>query len=357
MQQRPLRSILVTGGAGFIGSEFVRQTLRTSDALVVNLDKLTYAGNLGALKECAGNSRYHFVQGDITDRELARSLLQTHECDSVVNFAAESHVDRSIGQPLEFTRTNVLGTCELLDASFGYWRALPPDRADNFRFVQISTDEVYGSLGTEGSFTETSPCAPNSPYSASKAAADHFARAYFQTYGLPTVIARASNNYGPFQQPEKLIPLMIVNALEGRPLPVYGDGSNVREWLHVCDFCAAVTRILERGEVGETYNVGGNCERSNLEIVQSICEVVDRSSESGSPATELIEFVADRPGHDFRYALESSKLRGELGWQTKIEFEDGLAETIAWYMDRYKNQDPLVSGSLHRQRLGLERKG
>ncbi len=351
-----MHRILVTGGAGFIGGAFVRQWLAEEAGELVNLDKLTYAGNLDSLDSVLGDPRHHFVQADIGDSATVGRLLAEYSPAAVVNFAAESHVDRSIDGPGEFVETNVVGTFRLLDAVRGYWSALPPSEQAAFRFLHVSTDEVYGSLGADGYFTETSPYAPNSPYSASKAASDHFVRAYHHTYGLPTLITNCSNNYGPFQFPEKLIPLMILNAIEGKPLPVYGDGMNVRDWLFVEDHCRAIRAVLARGRVGEVYNIGGNCERTNLAIVEAICATVDRQLPglAHAPCRSLIRFVTDRPGHDRRYAIDAGKIRRELDWRPTQDFESGLERTVAWYMANRRWVDRVTSGVYRRERLGLK---
>ena len=320
--------LLVTGGAGFIGSNFVVATLAQADEPIVTLDKLSYAGSLMNLAAVSGDARHVFVRGDICDRELVRGLLRKHKPRAIVHFAAESHVDRSITGPAEFVQTNVVGTWSLLEEA----RAYCTD--DAFRFLHISTDEVYGSLAAdEAAFTEERPFAPNSPYAASKAAADHLVRAYFHTYGLPVLTTNCSNNYGPHQYPEKLIPLMIRNALAGKPLPVYGDGRNVRDWLYVSDHCDALRLVLAKGRPGETYNIGGESERANNEVVRTLCALLDRARprKAGSYA-ELIAFVTDRPGHDRRYAMNIAKIGGELGWQPKESFETGLEKTVQWYL-------------------------
>jgi dTDP-glucose 4,6-dehydratase len=325
--------ILVTGGAGFIGANFVLEWCAGHDEPVVNLDKLTYAGNLGSLAPLADNPRHVFVCGDIGDRALVERLLVTHQPRAIVHFAAESHVDRSIHGPAEFVATNVVGTFALLDAARAYWSALrEPERAA-FRFLHVSTDEVFGSLGPDDpAFSETTPYAPNSPYSASKAGADHLVRAYHHTYGLPTLTSNCSNNYGPLQFPEKLIPLMIVNALAGKRLPVYGDGMNVRDWLYVGDHCAALRTILAKGHAGETYNVGGNAEIRNVEVVRSVCRVLAELV-PGRDFARLISFVQDRPGHDRRYAIDATKIRRDLDWTPRETFETGLRRTVRWYLD------------------------
>jgi dTDP-glucose 4,6-dehydratase len=346
---------LVTGGAGFIGSNFVRNQVLRSGRRVVNLDRLTYAGNLDSLAGLEGDARHLFTQGDIGDRALVLSLLRTHQPAAVVNFAAESHVDRSIDGPRVFVETNVLGTVELLGAVLEYWRSLEPAARDRFRFLHVSTDEVYGSLGPTGAFTETTPYAPNSPYSASKAASDHLVRAFHHTYGLPVLTTNCSNNYGPRQFPEKLIPLMILNALRGRPLPIYGDGLNVRDWLYVDDHCRAIETVVAAGRVGEVYNIGGNCERTNRAIVEAICGLMDelRPELPHRPCRSLVTFVADRPGHDRRYAIDCSKIGRELGWRPMMNFETGLRETIGWYLDNPVWVERVTSGSYRGERLGV----
>lgn len=329
------KTLLVTGGAGFIGGNFVLAACKQGHARIVNLDLLTYAGNLKNLDSLSGHSDYVFVQGDIADRDLVGSILARYKPDGVVNFAAESHVDRSIAGPEAFIRTNVVGTFNLLEAVRTYWLDLTTAERGAFRFLHVSTDEVYGSLGPDDpAFTETTPYAPNSPYSASKAASDHLVRAYRHTYGIPCLTTNCSNNYGPMQFPEKLIPLMILSALEGKPLPIYGDGRNVRDWLYVEDHCEAIRRVLEHGRVGEIYNVGGRCEKTNLEVVHSICNLLDemRPQSPFKPHTSLITFVKDRPGHDWRYAIDCSKIERELGWSPRETFDSGLRKTIDWYL-------------------------
>jgi dTDP-glucose 4,6-dehydratase len=345
MREHP---IAVTGGAGFIGSNFVLEWLAADGTPVVNLDKLTYAGNLENLESVAANPRYCFEQGDICDREFVRSVLQRHQPRAVVHFAAESHVDRSIHGPDDFIRTNVNGTFSLLEEARAYWDALAPGDKAGFRFLHVSTDEVYGSLGPQDpAFCETTPYAPNSPYSASKAAADHLVRAYHHTYGLPTLTTNCSNNYGPYQFPEKLIPLVILKAIAGKPLPVYGDGQNVRDWLFVADHCVAVRTVLARGKTGETYNVGGRNEKRNLEIVQTICAVLDelRPTDPVVPHGKLISFVKDRPGHDRRYAIDARKVERELGWKPRETFESGIRRTIQWYLANESWVRGVTSGS------------
>ena len=348
-----MKTWLVTGGAGFIGGNFVLDAARRG-VRIVNLDALTYAGNLDTLASLDGDAGHLFVHGDIGDRALVDSLLREHRPDAVVNFAAESHVDRSIDGPGAFVHTNVVGTLNLLECARDYWRSLDGGKRDGFRFLHVSTDEVYGSLGDTGKFTETTPYAPNSPYSASKAASDHLVRAFHHTYGLPVLTTNCSNNYGPYQFPEKLIPLVIARALAGEPLPVYGDGRNVRDWLYVGDHCAAIRAVLERGRVGETYNVGGDAERENIEVVRTICELLDarRPRRDGQPRFSQVTYVADRPGHDRRYAIDASKLKDELGWQPAHSFERGMAETVDWYLDHQDWVGRVLDGSYRLERIG-----
>ena len=340
-----MKRILVTGGAGFIGSNFVQYILEHKKELVllVNLDLLTYAGNLENLKEVEEDPRYRFVKGDIRDKELVEKLFWEYDFDTVVHFAAESHVDRSILEPELFLTTNIVGTQTLLDAAKRHWKLSPEDKysreyRSGVRYLQVSTDEVYGALGKEGMFTETTPLSPNSPYSASKASADMVVRAYHETYGLPVNITRCSNNYGPYQFPEKLIPLMIHNAKTDKPLPVYGDGMQIRDWLHVRDHCAAIATVLEKGAVGEVYNVGGNNEKANIEIVRLILK------ELGKPES-LIIHVRDRPGHDRRYAIDNTKITTRLGWRPEYTFEDGIRETIRWYLENEEWVERITSGA------------
>jgi len=348
-----MKTLLVTGGAGFIGANFVLQSVAAGHR-VINLDKLTYAGNLDTLASLEGNPHHVFVHGDIGDRAVIAQLLAEHRPDAVLNFAAESHVDRSIDGPAAFIDTNVVGTLGLLESTRDYWRSLKGDASGSFRFLHVSTDEVYGSLGPEGSFKETTPYAPNSPYSASKAASDHLVRAFHHTYGLPTLTTNCSNNYGPYQFPEKLIPLIIQKALTGEALPVYGDGLNVRDWLYVGDHCTAIQRVLEAGRVGETYNVGGNAERENLTVVKTICALLDERQPlaSGHRRESLITFVKDRPGHDRRYAIDSSKLQNELGWRPSQTFETGIAHTVEWYLQSKAWVSRVLDGSYRMERLG-----
>jgi len=345
--------ILVTGGAGFIGGNFVLGAVGAG-ARVVNLDALTYAGNLDTLAAVRDSPNHVFVRGDIGDRALAESLLAEHRPRAIVNFAAESHVDRSIDGPAEFVQTNVVGTLVLLEAARDYWKSLPDAERATFRFLHVSTDEVYGSLGETGYFTETTPYAPNSPYSASKAASDHLVRAFHHTYGLPVLTTNCSNNYGPYQFPEKLIPLMILKAVAGEPLPVYGDGGNIRDWLFVTDHCAAISRVLEAGRVGETYNVGGDAERRNIDVVRETCRLVDARAPraDGLSRESQMTFVKDRPGHDRRYAVDTGKIRQELGWRPQVSFEQGLAQTVDWYLAHPDWVRRVQDGSYRGQRLG-----
>ena len=332
-------TILVTGAAGFIGSNFVLDWLEQSNEPVVNLDLLTYAGNLENLKELEGDPRHQFVRGNIGDRNLVANLLADTKPRAVINFAAESHVDRSIHGPGEFIQTNIVGTFNLLESVRGYWNDLPEDQKTAFRFLHVSTDEVYGSLSKEDPpFSETNPYEPNSPYSASKAASDHLVRAWHHTYGLPVLTTNCSNNYGPYHFPEKLIPLCILNALNGKPLPIYGDGQQVRDWLYVKDHCSAIRRVLEAGQLGETYNVGGWNEKANLDVVNTLCAILDelQPRADGQSYTTQITFVQDRPGHDRRYAIDARKLEKELGWKPQETFETGIRKTVQWYLD---NQD------------------
>lgn len=348
---------IVTGGCGFIGSNFIRHMLQAGSVLIVNLDKLTYAGNLDSLEDVSKHPNYFFVEGDIGDRGLVSGLLKKYKPDGVMNFAAESHVDRSIDRPDDFIHTNILGTFELLEAIRSYWNGL--DSKGGFRFLQVSTDEVYGSLGSEGFFTESTPYAPNSPYSSSKAAADHLVRAYHHTYGLPTLTTHCSNNYGPFQFPEKLIPLTILNALDYKPLPIYGDGQNVRNWLHVLEHCQALNIVMDHGRMGETYNIGGKHEKSNLEVVNTVCELLDEMSPraDGLSYRQQITFVKDRPGHDRRYGIDYSKIKRQLGWEPQEAFESGLRKTVQWYIDNRKWCQRVTDGSYRQQRLGLTVEG
>ena len=343
----------MTGGAGFIGSAVCRHLIGKTDAEVLNLDKLTYAANLASLAPIDTSPRYRFVKADICDSKTVGEAFAAFRPDAVMHLAAESHVDRSITGSDAFIRTNVLGTHVMLEAARAYWMAMPAAHRDNFRFLHISTDEVYGSLGPDGLFTEQTAYDPSSPYSASKAASDHLAIAWFRTYGFPALISNCSNNYGPYHFPEKLIPLVILNGLEEKPLPVYGNGSNVRDWLYVEDHARALSIVLEKGEPGEKYNVGGRNERTNLEVVERICDTLDRFVPAGASRRRLISFVPDRPGHDQRYAIDASRLEAELGWRASEDFESGLEKTVQWYLDNRAWWEPLRAGVYQGQRLGL----
>ena len=348
-----MSTLLVTGGAGFIGSSFVRHALeQTADRLVV-VDKLTYAGSLLSLEKPLENSRVMFVQADIADRDAMRRVFGEHRPSAVMNLAAETHVDRSIDGPSPFITTNVLGTFVLLETARTFAAGLDAAHKTGFRFVHVSTDEVYGTLGPNGAFSEETPYAPNSPYAASKASADHLVRAYFQTYGLPALITNCSNNYGPYQFPEKLIPLMILNAVDRRPLPIYGDGGQIRDWLHVEDHCAGLMLALKSGRPGEKYNIGGGNEHTNRAIVDRICDALDRLRPSSSSYHTLKTFVPDRPGHDRRYAIDATKIRRELGWAPRRPFEDGLRTTIEWYLEHRDWCEQVQAGRYNRERLGL----
>ncbi|MBP0583502.1 dTDP-glucose 4,6-dehydratase [Labrys sp. LIt4] len=348
-----MKRVLVTGGAGFIGSAVVRLLVGEGDVEVLNFDKLTYAGNPHSLRSIAGSRNYRFIRGDITDRLKLNAVINSFRPTAIMHLAAESHVDRSIAGADDFIQTNIVGTYTLLEAARSYWRTLSGRERDAFRFLHVSTDEVYGSLGSEGLFTETTRYDPSSPYSASKAASDHLARAWMRTYGLPVLISNCSNNYGPYHFPEKLIPLVILNALEGRSLPVYGDGSNVRDWLFVEDHARALWTIVRTGAPGETYNVGGRSERSNLAVVETICDVLDGLVGGSRPRRELIAFVPDRPGHDQRYAIDASKLESDLGWTAAETFESGIRRTVQWYLDNDWWWRPIRSGVYAGERLGL----
>ena len=341
-----MKTILVTGGAGFIGSCYVLKRCAANDT-IINLDKLTYSGNPDNLLSLQNDPRHIFIRGDIGNTELVSYLLQTYRPNGIVNFAAESHVDRSILDPDAFVRTNVLGTCALLETVKSWWTQLPPLEKANFRFLHVSTDEVFGALTPSApAFTEETPYSPNSPYSASKASSDHFVRAFHETYGLPTLITNCSNNYGPRQFPEKLIPLITLNALARKSLPVYGSGSNIRDWLHVEDHCSAIQRVLESGQPGQTYNIGGNSERTNLQVVHGICTILDQvRPSSDGPYANLIKLVKDRPGHDFRYAINCSKIKSELGWNPNHSFEEGLRETVQWYLDNPEWVEHIQNGA------------
>ncbi|MBQ4107527.1 MAG: dTDP-glucose 4,6-dehydratase [Lentisphaeria bacterium] len=351
-----MKKIIVTGGAGFIGSALIRYLIRETDCTVCNLDKLTYAGNRESLKEVADSPRYSFAHLDICDREGVTRLFAEFQPDTIMHLAAESHVDRSIDAPLEFVRTNVLGTANLLQCALEYWRGLPEERQTAFRFQHISTDEVYGSLGEDGFFAETTPYDPKSPYSASKASSDHMVRAWGHTFGMPVLISNCSNNYGPYHFPEKLIPLVILNALDGKPLPVYGRGANVRDWLYVEDHAKALWLINQRGVPGETYNIGGHNERTNLEVVETICRILDelRPKTAGRYADQ-ITFVADRPGHDLRYAIDATKLTRDLGWHAEENFDTGIRKTIQWYLDNAWWWEPIRAQKYAGERLGKQK--
>ena len=345
--------ILVTGGAGFIGSAVIRQLLAETGAFVVNADALTYAANLASLPGAETHPRYAFEHADIRDGAALARIFAVHRPDAVMHLAAESHVDRSIDGPGDFIETNITGTYRLLEAARAHWSGLAGEARAGFRFHHISTDEVFGSLGPEGLFTETTPYQPRSPYSASKAASDHLVRAWHETYGLPVVLSNCSNNYGPYQFPEKLIPLMILKGLAGQTLPVYGKGENVRDWLYVEDHARALRLVLERGRVGESYNIGGNCERTNLTVVRTLCALLDELNPAGAPHERLIGFVADRPGHDLRYAIDAGRIERELGWRPRESFETGLRKTVEWYLGNRSWWRAIVDGSYQGQRLGL----
>lgn len=346
--------LLVTGGAGFIGSAVVRTVLNETNWRVCNVDKLTYAGNLESLDSVRNHTRYSFERIDICDQQAVHSIIHAFKPQAVMHLAAESHVDRSIDGPLDFLRTNVFGTYNLLDACLSYWKKLDADAARSFRFHHVSTDEVYGSLGPLGAFTESSLYQPNSPYSATKASSDHLVRAWHHTFGLPVVTTNCSNNYGPYQFPEKLIPLMILNAMAGKSLPIYGKGDNVRDWLYVNDHVSALLHVLNHGRVGEVYNVGGGSEQTNLKVVEMICDLLDELQPSDKPRRELITFVADRPGHDHRYAIDSTKLMSELGWRPRENFDTGLRKTVEWYIYHANSWCARVlNGSYRMERLGL----
>jgi dTDP-glucose 4,6-dehydratase len=344
--------IIVTGGAGFIGSALIRYLISETQHTVLNLDKLTYAGNLTSLKEVEDSSRYSFVQADICDKPAIERIFDEYRPDAIMHLAAESHVDRSIDGPAAFIETNIIGTYNLLDVSKRYYDSLGDDAKRVFRFQHISTDEVYGSLGDEGFFTELTSYDPRSPYSASKASSDHLVMAWYHTYGLPVLLTNCSNNYGPYHFPEKLIPLIILNALDGKPLPVYGKGDNVRDWLYVDDHARALCTVLEKGRAGESYNVGGNNEKQNIEVVQTVCDVLDELVPADKPRRELITFVTDRPGHDKRYAIDATKIKEQLGWQPEETFESGIRKTVQWYLDNDWWWRPIREGKYAGERLG-----
>ena len=351
------KTILVTGGAGFIGSAVVRHIIENTQDNVVNVDKLTYAGNLESLESVENNPRYAFEQVDICDAKALARVFEHHQPDAVMHLAAESHVDRSIDGPAAFIETNIVGTYTLLEAARAYWNSLNDERKAAFRFHHISTDEVYGDLeGTDDLFTETTPYAPSSPYSASKASSDHLVRAWLRTYGLPTIVTNCSNNYGPFHFPEKLIPLMILNALDGKPLPVYGNGQQIRDWLFVEDHARALYKVVTEGKVGETYNIGGHNEKANIDVVRTICslleELVPNKPEGVAKYEDLITYVKDRPGHDVRYAIDAAKIGRELGWKPQETFESGIRKTVEWYLNNKKWWSRLLDGSYNRERLG-----
>lgn len=348
---------LITGGAGFIGSAVIRHLLLNTDHSVINLDKLTYAGNLNSVSMVSSDPRYQFIQGDICDASLVSSLMDQYQPDVIMHLAAESHVDRSIDGPSDFINTNIVGTSVLLEVARSYWSALSAEKQNQFRFCHVSTDEVYGSLGKQGLFHETTSYDPSSPYSASKASSDHLVRAWHRTYGLPVLITNCSNNYGPYQFPEKLIPLMIINALNGKPLPVYGDGQQVRDWLFVEDHVRALYLVASEGKLGETYNIGGHNEMTNLSVVSNICSTLDdvKPLSDGSSYTKLITFVEDRPGHDRRYAIDASKIHQDLGWYPEENFETGLRKCVLWYLNNSNWYQEILDGTYQQERLGLSK--
>jgi dTDP-glucose 4,6-dehydratase len=355
-----METLFITGGAGFIGSNFLIRKIQDGNSRIINYDKLTYAGNLDTLSPVKNNPNYFFVEGDICNQELVKKTLIENKVDSIVNFAAESHVDRSIESPEDFIQTNIVGTLRLLQASRDYWDSIKEDennRYKNFRFLHVSTDEVYGSLGDSGSFTEETPYAPNSPYAASKASSDHLTRSFFKTFGLPTITTNCSNNYGPHQFPEKLIPLMIQKATAGQPLPVYGDGLHVRDWLYVEDHCIALEQTLKNGRVGEVYNIGGDNEKTNLDLVNILCEILDEliPDSPHKPHKSLINFVKDRPGHDRRYAIDAGKIKRDMDWKPKETLDTGLRKTVQWYIDNPQWIERVMSGAYKGQRLGLNK--
>ena len=349
-----MKNILVTGGLGFIGSNFIRLLLKDGGfETIINFDKQTYAGNPENLWDIENDESYKFIKADICDGEKVSEALEEFQIDAVVNFAAESHVDRSIDGPEPFVETNVVGTLRLLEAFKAYYNSQSEDRKSSLRFLHVSTDEVYGSLKMDDpAFCETTPYAPNSPYSASKASADHLVRAYHHTFGLPTITTNCSNNYGPYQFPEKLIPLMILNACEGKSLPIYGDGSNIRDWLHVEDHCSGILSVLQKGRVGQTYCIGGASEKTNMEVIDTLCKILDRKFPERAPHNQLKTFVKDRPGHDHRYAIDFSKINNELGWNPSFSFEEGMEQTVEWYINHQEWCDNVLSGNYQRERLG-----
>lgn len=349
--------LIVTGGAGFIGSAVCRHLVGEAGIGVVNVDCLTYAANLASLAPIADSPRYAFEKADIRDRAAMDAVMERHDPDGVIHLAAESHVDRSIDGPLDFVETNVTGTAVLLEAARRHMERLPGERRARFRFLHVSTDEVFGSLGADGLFHETSPYDPSSPYAASKAAADHLVRAWHRTYGFPALITNCSNNYGPYHFPEKLIPLMILNALDERPLPVYGDGSNVRDWLYVEDHARAIAAVFEKGRLGESYNIGARSERRNIEVVRAVCDILDDLAPTKRSRRELVTFVADRPGHDARYAIDPTRVETEIGWRARETFESGLARTVRWYLDNRDWWEPIRAGRYGGERLGLKATG
>ena len=350
-----MKNILVTGGLGFIGSNFIRLLLQDGCfETIINFDKQTYAGNPENLRDVEDDESYKFIKADICDGKKVSEVLDEFKIDAVVNFAAESHVDRSIDGPEPFVQTNVVGTLRLLEAFKAYYNSQSEDRKSSLRFLHVSTDEVYGSLKMDDpAFCETTPYAPNSPYSASKASADHLVRAYHHTFGLPTLTTNCSNNYGPYQFPEKLIPLMILNACEGKSLPIYGDGSNIRDWLHVEDHCSGILSVLQKGRVGQTYCIGGASEKTNMEVIDTLCKILDRKFPERAPHNQLKTFVKDRPGHDHRYAIDFSKINNELGWNPSCSFEEGMEQTVEWYINHQEWCDNVTSGKYQRERLGI----
>ena len=348
------KTYIVTGGAGFIGSAVVRMIIESSDDIVVNIDKLTYAGNLDSLQPVADNSRYHFVHADICDSKAMAEVFASYQPDAIMHLAAESHVDRSIDGPGDFIQTNIVGSYTLLEAARDYWNGLQAEKKEAFRFHHVSTDEVYGSLDDEGMFLETTPYDPSSPYSASKASSDHLVRAWHRTFGLPVVLTNCSNNYGPYQYPEKLIPLVLQKARAGEALPIYGTGENIRDWLYVDDHARALILVMKQGSAGETYNIGGHNEVTNIDVVRTLCAILDDRdpAKDGKPYAELITYVTDRPGHDMRYAIDASKIQRELGWVPEETFETGLAKTVDWYLNNQQWVDRVLDGSYMGERLG-----